>query len=449
MSGRESLTVAVGGGKGGVGKSLVSANLAIAFGQLGLHTIVVDADLGGANLHTLFGVEKPGPTLQALFDRQIHSLEQAVVPTGAERVHLVPGSGARLGAANPGHQRKLKLIRHIRALEADVVVVDCGAGTGFDVLDFFDMADCRVLVVTPQLTSVHNAYAFLKSALYRSIRQAAVDGEERKLFERVAHGPETERVERLLRALQAEAPDYAEAARRTIEHFGAGMIGNQLDSTRQVAVFERLARLFADFLGLRVPLLGWLPLSGRMHRSVGRRRPLLLDDPQGPEARMLRRVAERLVQTDVRAVRQARRRPTPKRADVRARGSEEATGPIANVLRRAPRHEVAWRGRMLLGRQEVEVRYLNVSEGGVAVLSPLRGEVGDRVTLSVSEPAGLPPVVATVRRVAERAGRWEMGLEFVQGAQEDGRRWDRLAGAARREDHGSSPRRAVTAAASG
>ncbi len=424
MRARESLTVAVGGGKGGVGKSLVSANLAIAFGGLGLRTIVVDADLGGANLHTLFGIEKPGPTLQALLDKEIHSLEQAVVPTRAPRVHLVPGSGARLGAANPGHQRKLKLIRHIRALEADVVLVDCGAGTAFDVLDFFDMADCRVLVVTPQLTSVHNAYAFLKSALYRSIRQTAVTNEERSLFERLAHGPETERVQHLIAALERDAPDYAAAARRTVEHFGASMIGNQLESTRQVGVFDRLGKLFEDFLDLRVPLLGWLPLSGRIHRSVGRRHPLLLQEPHGPEARMLAAVAERLARTDVRAVREARRRLTPASAD---RTASSLSGPIANVLRGAPRYEVNWVGRVRLAEHEAEARYLNVSSGGAAVEVALPARQGDRVTLSVSEPTGLPPLLAEVRRVEKRARRWLLGLAFVAHARQDARRWEEQA----------------------
>ncbi len=426
MRTRESLTVAVGGGKGGVGKSLVSANLSIAFGQLGLRVIVVDADLGSANLHTLFGIERPGPTLQALFDKEIHSLEQAVIPTDAPRVHLVPGSGAHLGAANPGHQRKLKLIRHIRALEADVVVIDCGAGTAFDVLDFFDMADCRLLVVTPQLTSVHNAYAFLKSALYRSIRQTAVTREERALFERLAHGPETERVHRLLEALAAEAPDYAEATRKTIEHFGASMIGNQLEATRQVAVFERLAKLFDDFLDLRVPLLGWLPLSGRMHRSVGRRRPLLLEAPQGPEARMFQSVAERIAETDVQAVREARRRLAPATS---RRGDSAPPGPIANVLRGAPRYEVCWRGRVRLGEHEAEGRYLNVSAGGAAVEVPLPAREGDRVTLSVTDPGGLPPLLAEVRRVERRERRWLLGLSFVPRARQEAARWEARAAA--------------------
>lgn len=126
---RTAVTVAIAGGKGGVGKSVIAANLAISLARFGQRIVIVDADLGSANQHTLFGVDRPGYTLQALVEGRISSLEQAVVPTIAPRVALVPGSGAVVGAANIGHARKVKLIRHIAAIDADVVIIDCGAGT--------------------------------------------------------------------------------------------------------------------------------------------------------------------------------------------------------------------------------------------------------------------------------------------------------------------------------
>ena len=131
------LRVAVGGGKGGVGKSVVAANLACAMAELGFRTILVDADLGSANQHTLFGIDRPGVTLQALIDRKIETLEEAVTPTPYGRLFLVPGSGAVVGAANVAHGQKLKLIRHIARLDADAIIIDCGAGTSYNVVDLF------------------------------------------------------------------------------------------------------------------------------------------------------------------------------------------------------------------------------------------------------------------------------------------------------------------------
>ncbi len=95
--------IAVGGGKGGVGKSVIAANLSIALAQSGRRVILVDGDLGAANQHTLFGIERPGPTLEALFTRQITSLDEALLRTPVAGLRLLPGSCGQVGGANINH----------------------------------------------------------------------------------------------------------------------------------------------------------------------------------------------------------------------------------------------------------------------------------------------------------------------------------------------------------
>ena len=95
--------ISVGGGKGGVGKSVVAANLGVAIADLGFRTVIIDADLGAANQHTLFGIDRPGQSLQAFLDKDVRSLEEIASPTGAPRLFLVPGIGAVPGAANLNH----------------------------------------------------------------------------------------------------------------------------------------------------------------------------------------------------------------------------------------------------------------------------------------------------------------------------------------------------------
>src|SRR5436309_15545904 len=93
--------IAVGSGKGGVGKSLLAANLGIYLAQLGKRVVLLDADLGGANLHTFVGVERPPVTLGDFFDQRVQSIQECIVETAIANLGLVSAEGDPLWAANP------------------------------------------------------------------------------------------------------------------------------------------------------------------------------------------------------------------------------------------------------------------------------------------------------------------------------------------------------------
>lgn len=162
---------AFGGGKGGVGKSVVAANVAVSMALQGRRVVLVDGDLGGANLDTLLGCERPTATLSAFFGREITRLEDLAGPTAIPNLTLVAGDGDALGAANPAHAQKQKLIRHLRMLPCDLVVVDLGAGTSFNTLDLYLAADVGVCVTTSESTSLQNCFSFIKTASLREQEQ--------------------------------------------------------------------------------------------------------------------------------------------------------------------------------------------------------------------------------------------------------------------------------------
>src|SRR5262245_16491233 len=114
---------AVGGGKGGVGKSVVTSNLAAAMAGAGRRCAVIDADLGAANLHTLLGVSRPRYSLSHLLTGDVASLAELMVQTPVPNLWLVSGDQALLEMANPRYSQKEMLFRQIRALEVDDVVL--------------------------------------------------------------------------------------------------------------------------------------------------------------------------------------------------------------------------------------------------------------------------------------------------------------------------------------
>ena len=157
--------LAVGGGKGGVGKSLISTNLAVSLAKAGARVVMLDADLGAPNLHTMFGIMRPDRTVEDFLSGRNASLDEVALPTPVANLRIIAGAEGARGSAHPTFQSKQKLLAELGRLAADVLLIDVGAGVDLDTIDFFNAADTRLVVLVPEITSLQNGYAFLK--LYR------------------------------------------------------------------------------------------------------------------------------------------------------------------------------------------------------------------------------------------------------------------------------------------
>ncbi|MEN8158782.1 MAG: P-loop NTPase [Myxococcota bacterium] len=289
---------AIGGGKGGVGKSMITSNLAIALARRGRRIIVVDADLGGGNLHTILGIRKPHRTLSDFMNREVAELDDVVCESGAPHLALVSGSGAFLAMANPKHSQKERLLRKIRTLPADDVLLDLAAGSAFNVLDFFLEAKRGVVVVVPEPTSLENAYHFLKAAFFRSLSRAAREPQVRHLLEQVmkdrvrldVHSP---------RELIARVRAIDSAAGRMLEEetqaFHPMLVVNQVRTAEQRHVGPDIATACREYLGTDVSYLGAVARDEAVHAAVSQRQPVLSLHPYCPFSRDVERLAAKLL----------------------------------------------------------------------------------------------------------------------------------------------------------
>lgn len=269
--------ISIGGGKGGVGKSVVAANFAVALAMSGRKVVLVDADLGAANQHTLFGLKGSGPTVQSFLDKEGESLEAARVETGVRRLSLVRGAAAVYGAANPTYGQKERLVRHVLALDAEIIVVDVGAGTAFNQLDLFNAADLKVVVMTPQLTSVENAYGFVKGAVYRALWPVLRAHGFEFLLESGAPTNETTRLGALLQDPRACSPKLDAEVHEVLRRFRVHLFGNMVNTSRETPVFAAVGKMMRDFLGIESTVLGHARMSAGVHASINERRPVLVD----------------------------------------------------------------------------------------------------------------------------------------------------------------------------
>ncbi len=239
---------AITSGKGGVGKTNVVANLAAALVQRNKRVMVIDADLGLANLDLFLGV-KPAHTLADFF-RGAAALEE-IITCNANGILLLPGASGVQEITALRHEQKAALLTELDALThaMDLVLVDTGSGISDSVTYFTTAAQEIVVVVTPEPSSMTDAYALVKVL-------ASTHGQKRFW-------------------LLANTVSGAEEARR---------------------LFDTLSRTALRFLNASVDFLGWIPRDPQLMRSVARAQMVVTNAPDSPSAHSFAALAERLVQ---------------------------------------------------------------------------------------------------------------------------------------------------------
>lgn len=160
---------AVGGGKGGTGKTFVICQLAIHLAGKGKRVILVDTDFGGANVHSFFGLKRTPKNLNNFFDKK-EPLENIIYDSGVPNLGIIPGDFHSISSGSLQYARKLKLFKHIKHLDADYVLLDLGGGTGNDTIDAFLLADRMLVVAVPEITAIENLFQFIKNAFFRKLK---------------------------------------------------------------------------------------------------------------------------------------------------------------------------------------------------------------------------------------------------------------------------------------
>lgn len=289
--------IAVGGGKGGIGKSLLSANLGIALAKRGAKVVLFDADLGGANLHTCLGVNQPPLSLSDFIDKKVEALGDVAVETGVSGLKLISGARDVLDAANPKHAEKQKLMRHVRALDVDFVVIDLGAGTSFNVLDFFVLADLGLVVLLPEPTSIENGYRFIKAAFFRRLQNV---GDELGVGDVITGAlagknaaPRTPF--ELIEKVRQVRPEVVGRLELAIREFRPHLVVNQARTRDDHDIGLSVVSAWKKFFGLDLGYLGAVAHDDAVWRSVRARQSVLVQQPQSIAAMHLQRVAENLM----------------------------------------------------------------------------------------------------------------------------------------------------------
>jgi len=294
--------IAIGGGKGGVGKTFISANLATTLTRMGHRVVAVDADLEGANLHTCLGVETPPVSLADFVAQREDDLSKLLVPTPEPGLQLLAGTHAHLGDAQPSHLRRVRLMRELRQLPGtDFVVIDLGAGTHSSVLDYFLTGDVGLLVLQPEPTSVENAYSFLRAAFYRRLRLAMVGHGVRKLVTEAMDQRNESGLRSpndLLREIERRDPGEGRRFVETMKSFRPRLVVNEVRTAEDVKLGFAVAGVCRRYFGIEAEYLGYVNHDEAARRSVIARKPVVDYQASSDAAIYLQRIARKLLSDD-------------------------------------------------------------------------------------------------------------------------------------------------------
>jgi flagellar biosynthesis protein FlhG len=289
----------IGGGKGGIGKSLVTLGLGVSLARLGKRVILIDGDLGGANLHTLMGVRYPHVSLEHFLTKKVARLEDTIIETSVEGIGLICGADNLLGSANPSYDQKMRLLKEIEALPAEYVLMDLGAGTSFNTLDFFNFAGGKITLFTSQAPSLVNAYGFIKSALYRKLfLHFAGDDEVLQLIYRGGgaggeHGIHS--MQDLLNHFEAADPERHARMNQVLRDFHLFLVINMVKSTADLKYAEIIGSLCQDSLCIQPEIIGHVPFDSAVEPSISQMMPFPLYHKKSRAMAGLDQAALRLV----------------------------------------------------------------------------------------------------------------------------------------------------------
>ncbi|MCE9595672.1 MAG: AAA family ATPase [Planctomycetes bacterium] len=240
---RRARVVCVASGKGGVGKSILSTNLAVLRARQGERVLLVDFDVGFANDHLLLGLA-PRHDLVSVLEGRVSALD--ALAQGPEGVQLLAGGVGRTDLGSATRRELERLFRALAPLESsfDRIIVDHGAGLSYATLAQVAVAPALLIVTSHEVTALSDAYALFKRAL--------------------AANPKLR----------------------------AGLVINRSPSRAHVdSAWERYSGACRKFLGAVPELVGWVPADDAVGASVDERRPLVIAHPESAAARALEPIA--------------------------------------------------------------------------------------------------------------------------------------------------------------
>ncbi len=297
--------IPVASGKGGVGKSLLSANLAIALGNAGKKVLLIDLDLGSSNLHLVIGQSAPKVGIGTFLTGQTE-FKDIIFPTDYENVFFIAGDSEIPGLTSLRLSQKNDLIKNFSSMEDkyDYLILDLGAGTHLAILDMFLLSPQGIIVTAPTVTATLNGYLFLKSVIFRMMYNTYKKGSPGHAYlETIRKNAEQLQkmyIPKLIDTLYSKDPESTEVFKARLKEFRPRLILNMIDDPKDADRALRIRRSCMQYLGLELEHLGVIYRDTFQDKALSSRLPVIVYKPQSIIGQAIFRIAEKIIQTETR-----------------------------------------------------------------------------------------------------------------------------------------------------
>jgi flagellar biosynthesis protein FlhG len=291
----------IGGGKGGSGKSFIAGSLGILLAREGYKTVLIDVDLGAANLHTIIGIFDPQKSLSDFINRRVGALEETAMRTSLTNLDLISGAMCNLDCANLAYEQKMRLLRHIGKLPYDYILLDLGAGTAFNTIDFFMVSTTGIFITTPEPTAIENIYRLIRAVYFRKVRQIMNLHAFRSLAKE-AEGRNSRagvtNPDLLLHIIKEMDPPRGEMLEKALKTFEFSLIVNQHRKQDNPQLGRLISKIVEKHLNLKMHFMGNIAFDDRVHNAICKKMPFVDLYPYTQTAMDLRECGKKIMAAD-------------------------------------------------------------------------------------------------------------------------------------------------------
>lgn len=293
--------IPVASGKGGVGKSLLSANLAIALSQAGKKVLLADLDLGASNLHLVLGVQSPRTGIGTYLSGN-GTFESVIHATSYEGLSFIPGDSEIPGLTSLRNAQKNTLTKNMLKQDADYLILDLGAGTHLGILDFFLMSHKGIIVTAPSVTATLNAYLFLKNAVFRLMYSSFKKGSPawKRLEELKKDSSSLQRmyIPRIIEEIAKVDPESASVFTHRASQFHPRLVLNMIDDPKDADKALKIRRSCSEYLNIDLEHLGVIYRDSIQDTALASRLPVIVYKPQSILSQAIYRIADKIIQSE-------------------------------------------------------------------------------------------------------------------------------------------------------
>lgn len=251
---------AIGGGKGGTGKSFLTSSMGMKLALGGKRVTLIDGDLGGANLHTFLKIKKPRYSLTDFFERKI-PLSDIIKGTDIPNLRFVTGDIRSLDTIGIKYAQKLKLYRHIKNISADYVLIDLGAGSGHNTIDTFLVADKMIAVTLPEVTAIENLYLFIKKVLFRKLNMLLGEHGLKNAAKNAwkeRNTKDIKNIRELIQHIKDISPEISAIVDKTLGDFKLFLIMNQVKKDQHIETGFSTKSVINKYFGIDCRYMGYI-----------------------------------------------------------------------------------------------------------------------------------------------------------------------------------------------